>query len=105
VRQIYECVNKSAVVVRLDDVLHESTVDLDDVDAELTQVAERGIAGAEIVDGDAAAEILDPGNKPTRLGHVLDRGSFGDFNDQPLSSAGMDTQESDEARPPIGVDG
>ena len=41
-----------------DDVRHEGAVDLDDVDAELAQIAERGVAGAEIVDGDAAAEDL-----------------------------------------------
>ena len=51
--------HEGAVVLGADEVFHEGAVDLDHVDAELAQVAERGVAGAEIVDGDAAAEIFD----------------------------------------------
>ena len=36
-RQIDQRVHEGAVVVRLDDVLHEGAVDLDDIDAELAQ--------------------------------------------------------------------
>ena len=64
---------------------HEGAVDLDDVDAELAQVAERGVAGAEIVDGDAAAEILDAGDEAAGLVDVLDRRALGDLDDQPLA--------------------
>ena len=39
------------------DVLHERAVDLDLVEGEALQVAERGIAGAEVVHGDAHAEL------------------------------------------------
>ncbi len=56
--EIDQGLHEGAVVGGVRDVLHEGAVDLDDVDAELAQVAERGVAGAEIVDGDAAAEIL-----------------------------------------------
>jgi hypothetical protein len=37
------------------DVLHVGTVDLDDVGREPVQVAQRGVAGAEVVDRDAYA--------------------------------------------------
>ncbi len=58
--QIDQRMDEGAVVLRLHQVLHKGTVDLDEVDAEPAQIAERGVAGAEIVDGDAAAQILDP---------------------------------------------
>ena len=36
------------------------TVDLDDVDREILEVTDRGIAGAEIIDRNANAERLEP---------------------------------------------
>ena len=72
-RQIDQRLHEGAIVVRLDDVLHEGAVDLDDIDAELAQIAERGVAGAEIVDGDAATEILDARDEAAGIVDVLDR--------------------------------
>src|SRR6478735_11396372 len=57
--EVDQGLDEGAVVGGTGDVLHEGAVDLDDVDAELAQIAERGVAGAEIVDGDAAAEMLE----------------------------------------------
>ncbi len=37
----------------------ERAVDLERVDGELAEVGERRVAGAEVVDGDAHAELLD----------------------------------------------
>src|SRR3569832_596952 len=71
-RQIDQRVHEGAVVGRLDDVLHEFAVDLDDVRAEPSQVAERGVARAEVVDGDAAAEVLHARDDATRVIDVLD---------------------------------
>ena len=71
--EIDQRAHEGTIVLRADDVLHEGAVDLDDIDAELAQVAERGVAGAEIVDGDAAAEILDAGDEAARLVDVVDR--------------------------------
>jgi hypothetical protein len=85
-------VHKGPVVFRLDDVLHEGIVDLDDVHPKLAQIAERGIAGAEIVNGDAAAEILDPGNESPGIVDVLDRRTFGDLDDQPRGDIGVCAQ-------------
>ena len=51
-RQIDQGLHEGAVVGGARDVLHEGAVDLDDVDAEIAQIAERGVAGAEIVDRD-----------------------------------------------------
>src|SRR5215470_19030982 len=50
-REIDERVDEGTVVVGALEVLHEGTVDLDQIDAELAQIAERSMAGAEIVDG------------------------------------------------------
>jgi hypothetical protein len=59
-RQIDQRLHEGAIVGRARDVLHEGAVDLHDIDAELAQIPERGVAGAEIVDRDPAAEILQP---------------------------------------------
>ncbi len=40
---------------------HERRVDLDDVDRQLAQVGERGVASAEVVDGQPDAELAEPG--------------------------------------------
>ena len=63
------------------------------------------MAGAEIVDGDTAAEILHAGDEAARVVDILDRGRLGDFDDQPLADAGIGAQQSAKARPPIGIDG
>ena len=89
----------------LHDVLHEGAVDLDDIDAELAQVAERGVAGAEIVDGNAAAEILDAGDEAARLVDILDGRALGDLDDEAFGDAGMRAQQRAQSRPPIGIGG
>jgi hypothetical protein len=62
-RQIDQCLHERAIVRRARDVLHECAIDLDDVDPEFAQVAERGVTGAEIVNRDPAAEILQPSHE------------------------------------------
>src|ERR1700692_3535614 len=59
-RQVDQRLHEGAIVRRARDVLHEGAIDFDNVDAELAQIAEGGVAGAEIVDRDPAAEILQP---------------------------------------------
>ena len=51
-RELGEGAHEEAIVERARDVLHEGAVDLDDVDAEAAQIAERGVSGAEIVHRD-----------------------------------------------------
>ncbi len=40
------------------DVLHERLVDLERVDRETPQIAQTGIAGAKVIDGNLHAEVL-----------------------------------------------
>ena len=64
-------------------VVHERLVDLDDVDREAAQVAQRRVARAEVVQGDADAQVADVtqrGGGQHRVGHQ-DR--LGDFQDEP----------------------
>ena len=85
--KVDERVHEGAIVLRTRQVLHEGAVDLDQVDAELAQIAERGVAGAEIVDRDAAAEILHPRDETTRLIDVVDRRRLGDLDREALGDA------------------
>ena len=68
---------------RVADRAHERAVDLQDVDRELTQVRERRVAGAEVVDRDADAELLDRRAAGARssVGVVHDRG-LGELDDE-----------------------
>ena len=84
-RQIDQRLHEGAVIGRARDVLHKGAVDLHDIDAELAQIAERSVTGAEIVDCDPAAEILQPGDEAADVVDILDRDGFGDFDDQPLA--------------------
>src|SRR5581483_2010521 len=55
------------------DGVDEHLVDLDDVDAELEDVGQPAVAGADVVDGDAYAETLQRSDDLPGLGQVLDR--------------------------------
>ena len=79
--------HEQPVVCRSREVLHERAVDLDDVDAQPAQVAERGIAGAEIVDRDAAPEILGARDEAGRIIDVLERRHLGDLDGDALGGA------------------
>jgi hypothetical protein len=64
------------------DRVDEGLVDLEDVDREAAQVAERGVAGAEVVDRQPDAERLqltEPGDG--RVGVVHEQ-ALGDLQDQ-----------------------
>ena len=47
---------------------HERAVDLELRDGEAREVGERRVAGAEVVDGDADAELLEPARCVARPG-------------------------------------
>ena len=66
---------------------------IDDIDAELAQVAERGVAGAEIVDGDTAAKVFDAGDEAAGFVDILDRRAFGDLDGEALGDARMRAQQ------------
>ena len=63
---------------------HERAVDLEHVDGELAEVGERRVAGAEVVDGDLHAEILET-RQPVDGGvGVLHEHGFGDLDHEGL---------------------
>jgi hypothetical protein len=73
------------------EILDERAVDLDHVDAELAQRPERGVAGAEIVERHAAAELLQHAHELHQHAHELhrrvyvgDRRGLGDLDGEPL---------------------
>ena len=80
-------------------------VDLQDVDAELAQVAERRVARAEIVDRDPAAEILHARDEAAGVVDVVDRRHLGDLDREPLGDAAMRAQQRGERRPPVRIGG
>src|SRR5262245_58022762 len=71
--EVDQRLHESTVVGGARDVLHERAVDFHDVHAELAQIAERGVAGAEIVDRDFAAEVLQPRDEASGMVDVLAR--------------------------------
>ena len=83
-RKFGEGAHEEAIVDRARDVLHERAVDLDDVDAEAAQIAERRVSGAEIVHRDGDAERFHMAEDARGLVDRLDRQRFDDFHDQSL---------------------
>ena len=66
------------------DALHEGPVDLEVVGhREVAQVVERGVAGAEVVDGDAHAEPLEPFERRDGVVHVVDERALGHLEAEP----------------------
>ena len=63
---------------------NEGAIDLDLVEREAAQVAERAIAGAEIVHGDAHAELAQLVQRGERVLAVLQQDRFGDLELEPV---------------------
>src|SRR5205085_8782178 len=63
----------------------------------------RGVAGAEIVDRNPAAETLQAGDEAPDVVDILDRDGFGDLDDQPLADAGMRLHQRFYTGPPVRI--
>ena len=62
-----------------------------------------GMARAKVVDGDACALILDPGQQLCHAGGIVDCGGLGDLDDQALCGAARTIGAGDEGVDPLGV--
>ena len=84
------------------DLADEGSVDLDDVELELAQMIETRIAGAEIVEGDAHADIAK------RLQHglsgfeLLHHRTLGDLHHQPMRREANLGQQAENSRCDVG---
>ena len=63
----------------VDEIGGEGPVDLEDVDRELLEVAQRRVAGAEIVEGEEHPELLEVGQHDQGPLGILDEGALGDL--------------------------
>src|SRR6185437_9586046 len=61
------------------DFAHEAAVDLEVIDREVLEVPERGEAGAEVIERELAAELLQRLDEAVRLGEARDRRGLGDL--------------------------
>ena len=82
-RQVDQRPHEQLVVLALVQVLHELAVDLDAVDVEHLQVAERGVAGAEVVERQLGADLAQHAAQPHGLLDVLHRRRLGDLDGEP----------------------
>src|SRR5207245_7012947 len=79
---------RSVGIVR--DVADERMIDLQRVDRESLQIAQRGLAGVEVVERNADAELLQLIDRPYAGLRTLHRAAFGDFELQkPRRQAGL----------------
>src|ERR687883_1561683 len=77
------------------DALHERAVDLQHVDREAPQLAERREARAEVVDGDSHPELvqlLELGPRPLAGMAFLDEGGLGDLEAEEARRQGCSLQ-------------
>src|SRR5215212_6843856 len=103
-REIEQRTNERRIVLGSSEVLDEGAIDLDDVDAELAQIVEGSVAGAEIVDRHAAAEIPRSADETACLVDILDFGRFRDLKREPAGAGLMGLQVRPKTCPPIRVD-
>ena len=67
------------------DARHQTAVDLDEVDGQRAQMAQRAVAGGEVVDRRGHAEFLEPAQRLRHLGDVAQRGVLGELDADPLA--------------------
>mmetsp|Transcript_20721 Transcript_20721/g.38883 ORF Transcript_20721/g.38883 Transcript_20721/m.38883 type:complete len:265 (-) Transcript_20721:52-846(-) len=90
-------IDDGAVLGVLGQVAHEGLVDLELADAELLQMAERRIAGAEVIDGQADAARVQLVHHGDRNRRVVHRGAFGQLQLQALRRhAGVTQHTADQ---------
>ena len=82
-RHVGEAAHGGFVEWVVDHVAHELPVDLQKVDRQRLQIAERRRAGAEVVERHAHAHGAHLVDEDGRVGHVRHRGGLGDFQAQP----------------------
>ena len=75
-----DCACDGRIARRTLDIVHERLVDLDAVRREAGDVRQRGVAGAEIVERNAATEPAQPFERGTDPHGILDQQRFGYFN-------------------------
>ena len=82
--EVYDAADHGGALGIRRDPIDEGLVDLDEVDRQVGEVAERGVPGAEVVDRQADAE--DPEGVKAGQGEVeiLDEGALGDLEDEGL---------------------
>ena len=90
----------AAAVVDIVEVADEAAVDLQVVDVEVAQVAERTEAGAEIVQREAATEVAHAADEAARAGHVADHAGLGDLQAQLLRAQRAAAQAGGEVVAP-----
>ena len=75
------------VLRALAEAVHEGAVDLDDVDRhQVLEVRERGVAGAEIVDRELDAELLELGQRLVRAPGIQHDGALGELETEEAGS-------------------
>ena len=63
-------------------------------------MAQRGVAGAKIVERDAAAGMAQRGDEPGRLLDIVERRGFGDLDDQARGDVGPVAELQDKRSQP-----
>ncbi len=89
--QPQEVAQKHLVFRAAGEIADKRAVDLDGVDSETLEMAQRGMAGAKIVERNTAAGLAERADKAGRLFDVVERRGFGDL--------GFDVEDRDV--PPI----
>ena len=60
----------------------EAAIDLEQVEGEGLEVAEAGVSGAEVVEGEAAAKLFEPGGDLEGGVEVVDEAALGELDDE-----------------------
>ena len=84
VSQLDDRINYGAVIRVFQHILHKGAVNFDLIHGHFFQIAQRGVAGAKIVDSQLHTDVFHLFQKSNRQIHIFHNRRFGDFQHQVL---------------------
>jgi hypothetical protein len=103
--ELSQIMQEDLLLLALCEVADKRAIDLDSVDRQDLKMSQRGVAGPEIVESDAAARVMQRVDKACRLIEIVECCSFSDFHYQAASEFGPIAQQQNQGVEPPPVTG
>src|SRR2546428_5837268 len=85
------------------EVSNKRTIDLDDIDRQNLKMPQRGVAGAKIIESDAAACMAQGVDETRRFVDIVKRRGFGDLYDEAMREIGPVSQQRNQRPQPRSI--
>ncbi len=99
--EIEQIMEEDPFLLALREIPDERAINLDSVDRQDLKMSQRGVAGTEIVESDAAARVMQRVHEACRLFDVVECCGFSDFHNQATGEVGLTAhQQNQRVEPP-----